>query len=74
LLRGPGYANFDLGVMKRFQIVERLNTQFRVEMFNALNHPNFNNPFASVNTPSRFGRIESAKDPRIIQLGLKLIF
>jgi hypothetical protein len=74
VLRGPGYANFDLGVMKRFQIVERLSTQFRVEMFNALNHPNFNNPFASVNTPSRFGKIESAKDPRIIQLGLKLIF
>lgn len=74
VLRGPGYANLDLGILKRFQIVERMGAQFRVEMFNALNHPNFNNPFASVSTPSRFGKIESAKDPRIIQLGLKLIF
>lgn len=74
VLRGPGYANFDIGVMKHFQIAERLSAQFRVEMFNALNHPNFNNPFASVSTSSRFGKIESANDPRIIQLGLKLIF
>jgi hypothetical protein len=60
--------------MRRFQIIERVGAQFRVEIFNALNHPNFNNPFATVSTPSRFGKIESAKDPRIIQLGLKLLF
>lgn len=74
VLCGPVYANLDLGVMKRFQIRERIATQFRLEMFNALNHPNFNNPFATVSTPSRFGKIESAKDPRILQLALKVIF
>jgi hypothetical protein len=74
VLRGPGYANLDLGIMKRFQVRERIGAQFRLEMFNALNHPNFNNPFATVSTPSRFGHIESAKDPRIMQLALKLTF
>jgi hypothetical protein len=74
VLRGPGYANLDLGVMKHFRIRERFGTQFRLEMFNALNHPNFNNPFATVSTPSRFGKIESAKEPRIIQAALKFIF
>jgi hypothetical protein len=74
VLRGPGYANLDLGVMKHFRIRERFGMQFRLEMFNALNHPNFNNPFATVSTPSRFGKIESAKEPRIIQAALKFIF
>lgn len=74
VLRGPGYANLDLGVMKRFRIRERFVTQFRLETFNALNHPNFNNPFATVSTPSRFGKIESANSPRILQLALKVSF
>jgi hypothetical protein len=74
VLRGPRYSNLDLGIMKRFEIREHIATQFRLEMFNALNHPNFNNPFATVSTPSRFGKIESAKEPRIVQLGLKILF
>ena len=48
--------------------------QFRSEFFNAFNKPNFANPFAAANTPARFGRIESAGDPRIIQMALKLSF
>ncbi|HEU4477596.1 MAG TPA: TonB-dependent receptor [Pyrinomonadaceae bacterium] len=43
-LRGPGFWNFDLGILKRFNITERVNLQFRAEMFNAFNHPNFENP------------------------------
>jgi hypothetical protein len=43
-LRGPGFWNFDLGILKRFNITERVNIQFRAEMFNAFNHPNFENP------------------------------
>jgi len=74
VLRGPGYANLDLGVMKRFRIRERFITQFRLETFNTLNHPNFNNPFATVSTPSRFGKIESAGSPRVLQLALKVSF
>jgi Carboxypeptidase regulatory-like domain len=43
-IRGPGFWNFDLGVLKRFNINERVNIQFRAELFNAFNHPNFENP------------------------------
>jgi hypothetical protein len=73
-MRGPGAVGFDLGLMKAFPITERLRLQFRSEFFNAFNMPRFNNPFASQNTPMRFGRIESAADPRIIQLALKVLF
>ncbi|MGH9930955.1 MAG: carboxypeptidase regulatory-like domain-containing protein [Pyrinomonadaceae bacterium] len=49
----PHYWNLDLGFIKTFQITERFRLQFRTEMFNALNHPNFDNPRdASVGSPS----------------------
>ncbi len=49
----PGYWNLDLGFIKTFQISERFKLQFRTEMFNALNHANFDNPRdASVGSPS----------------------
>ncbi len=49
----PSYWNLDLGFIKTFQISERWKLQFRTEMFNALNHPNFDNPRdASVGSPS----------------------
>ncbi len=49
----PSYWNLDLGFIKTFQITERWKLQFRTEMFNALNHANFDNPRdASVGSPS----------------------
>jgi hypothetical protein len=36
--------------------------------------PRFGTPYATQNVPSRFGRIESASDPRIVQFALKLSF
>lgn len=49
----PHYWNLDLGFIKTFQIGERFKVQLRTEMFNALNHPNFDNPRdASVGSPS----------------------
>jgi hypothetical protein len=48
--------------------------QFRTELFNAFNKPNFGNPYAVANVTARFGRIESASDPRIMQFALKLLF
>jgi hypothetical protein len=74
IMRGPGAVTFDLGFMKIFPVTEKLRLQFRGEMFNAFNTPRFGNPFASVNVPARFGRIESAADPRIVQLALKIAF
>jgi hypothetical protein len=49
----PSYWNVDFGFIKMFPITERLKVQFRMEMFNALNHPNFDNPVsASTGSPS----------------------
>jgi hypothetical protein len=47
------YWNMDLSASKSFQVTERVKMQFRVEGFNALNHPNFDNPRdASTGSPS----------------------
>jgi hypothetical protein len=43
-LRGPGFFQWDLSLMKNFPITERFKMQFRADLFNILNHPNFTNP------------------------------
>jgi Carboxypeptidase regulatory-like domain len=73
ILRGPGYANVDLGIYKNFQVTESQRVQFRFEAFNVFNRANFNNPGSTVSTPS-FGVITSAGDPRVIELALKYFF
>ena len=53
IFTAPAYWNLDLGFVKVFRISERYQLQLRTEMFNALNHPNFDNPRdASVGSPS----------------------
>jgi len=48
-----GILIVDLGIQKNFSLTERFKLQFRTEMFNAFNHPNFDNPRdASVGSPS----------------------
>ncbi len=44
LFTAQAYYNLDLGITKNFKLTERVNMDFRMEMFNALNHPNFDNP------------------------------
>jgi Carboxypeptidase regulatory-like domain/TonB dependent receptor len=45
-LIGPGYAETDIGLTKTTRITERVNLQFRAEIFNIFNHPNFSVPGA----------------------------
>jgi len=53
IFTAPSYWDLDLGVIKTFPINEKWKLQFRMEMFNALNHPNFDNPRdASTGSPS----------------------
>ncbi len=53
IFTAPHYWNLDLGFIKTFQLTERFKVQFRTELFNALNHANFDNPRdASVGSPS----------------------
>ena len=71
---GPGYARWDASLFKNTKISERFNLQFRAEAFNVLNHTNFNNPASTSLTSSLYGKITTARDPRQIQLALKLLF
>lgn len=49
----PAFTNIDIGIGKKFPVNERININFRMEMFNALNHANFDNPRdASVGSPN----------------------
>jgi hypothetical protein len=78
-LIGPGLATWDFSVLKDTRIRERLNLQFRVEIFNLLNRANFNLPNAVVFTPSGVsptaGVITSTSTTsRQFQFGLKLFW
>jgi len=73
ILDGPGQANFDIGLLKRFSLGERIKVQFRAEAFNFFNHPNFGGPDVSIGSPFA-GVIGSAGEPRDIQFGLKVEF
>jgi hypothetical protein len=74
ILYGPGLVNADFSVFKNIPVKERFKVQFRAEMFNVFNHPNFMNPSATWNTAS-FGNItQTSTDNRDIQFGLKLVF
>jgi len=72
-LEGPGYADWDTGLQKYFDITERYRFQFRAEYFNILNHTNLLAPVTGVSSAG-FGSIKSASDPRIAQLALKFLF
>ena len=73
---GPGRWNLDMGLFKSFLFSEKGNRslQFRTEVFNLTNNVNLAQPGNSV-ISATFGRITATStDPRVLQLGLKLIF
>lgn len=75
-LNGPGINNWDVGIEKNFAIPVREQTrlQFRAEMFNTFNHAQFGLPNQNTGAGANFGRISGARAPRLIQLGLKLLW
>jgi hypothetical protein len=72
-VRGPAYTDIDMGLLKNFPIVERLQGTFRFEVFDVLNHTNLQPPVNTL-TAGNFGAITSAYDPRIMQFALRLSF
>ncbi len=71
---GPGIANWDFSVFKSFPVWEAVRLQFRAEFFNLLNHAEFAFPGSTIGT-AQFGRISgTGRDPRDIQLSLKLMW
>ena len=78
-LVGPGLDTWDFSVLKDTRIRERLNLQFRAEIFNLLNRANFNQPNAIVFTPAGVsptaGAITSTSTTsRQVQFGLKVLW
>ena len=78
-LRWPSLFNWDMGLSKTFPFTERLKLQFRAEYFNVFNHVNYSSDDSTVTSAgnlnaSSFGRLTSADDPRIGQVGLKILF
>ena len=89
IVPGPGFHRLDFSLFKDIPLKERYRFQFRSEIFNILNHPNFNAPNFGGNgvvavsgsgnfTSPNFGEIGSTRDapydPREIQFALKFLF
>ncbi len=70
-IRGPGYQKWDISIFKNFKFTEQMKAQFRLETYNTFNHTNWSSISATLGSTT-FGQITAARDPRIVQLGLKL--
>lgn len=70
---GPGLVNLDLSLQKNWPLRESQAIQFRFDVFNSLNHPNFNLP-GRIFGASNFGVITSAQDARELQFALRFAF
>jgi Carboxypeptidase regulatory-like domain len=87
-IRGPGQNNWDITLTKKFPLKsESRNFQFRAEFYNAWNHTQFQavDNFALFNTDPQsgpigeqvntdFGHVTATRQPRVIQLSLRLEF
>jgi len=73
VVRGPGINNFDLSLFKNIRFSESARFQFGIETYNIFNHPQFDAVNGNINSAT-FGRVTSARDPRVMQLRAKLSF
>jgi Ca-activated chloride channel family protein len=86
-LRGFSFQRLDAALRRQFDLNERVGLQLRVEAFNLLNHPNFDDPSGTLafsggapgasrafRPDHNFGRAHSAAGARTVQLSLKLTF
>ena len=79
-IQGSGINLWNSGFLKKFRVTERHYLQFRAELFNLFNHPQFDDPYVYPGNHPLSGKITSASDygynpsERIIQFGLKYSF
>ncbi len=76
---GPGINNVDFSLLKDTTLAERIKLEFRAEFFNIANHAQFtkvdgNISDGSVQSGGTFGKVLQARDPRLIQLAMKVVF
>jgi Carboxypeptidase regulatory-like domain/TonB dependent receptor len=77
---GPAFHNTDLSLIKHVRAPRDLELQFRVDVFDVFNHPNFGPPGNIVGTPT-FGKISRTRLPtgeagssRQVQLAVRVSF
>ncbi len=70
---GPGILNTDFALSKTTAITEHSAVEIRGEFFNVFNHAQFSNPNGNYSS-SNFGVVTSARDPRIGQISMKVIW
>jgi hypothetical protein len=73
VVRGPGYQVWSLDLFKNVLITEKLDFQVHAEALNAFNHVNWTTVDTS-QLDATEGTVTAARDPRELQLGVKLIF
>ncbi len=77
ILTGPGQFNTDFSVGRTARVGglrEHALLAFRMELYNALNHPQFSNPGTTLGTAT-FGVVtQNSVAPRLIQFALKYVF
>jgi hypothetical protein len=73
VIRGPGFWVWDSSVSRIFPLWEKAKLKLSGEFFNTLNHPNWWSVSTSLGSGT-YGHITSARDPREIQLSLRLDF
>jgi hypothetical protein len=76
---GPGINNIDFSLLKNTKLTERFGLQFRGEFFNIANHTQFSRVDGNISDGQAvdggtFGVVTRARDPRLIQFAMKVIF
>lgn len=82
-LRGPGYANWDVGLFRDLALPRKVTMTVRLEVFNALNTAHFNNPGGNVSNLqlnpdgtvrnlNGFSEVTSAYGERQARLGVRI--
>ena len=71
---GPGITNVDASIIRNFRLPWNKSLQFRLEAFNVLNNPIWNDPNTTLTSPL-YGTINTTRKPmRELQIGLKFVF
>ncbi len=70
---GPGAWRLDSSLFRNVRLTEKVGVQMRFEAFNALNHTNYLGISTALGSTT-FGQVTSAREPRRIQLGAKIVF
>ncbi len=73
-VRLPGFWRTDLSLFKNFKFTERFGGQFRLETFNTFNHTNPVCCSSFTTSSGSYDKVVSTRDPRYLELGMKLNF